>query len=73
MNTVNITTETDISVRFLENVLATEGSQCVEFEFFVTGMNDAGIGQTVRIFETVPICELEDKYSRFMQHLTKYF
>ena len=58
MNTVNITTETDISVRFLENVLATEGSQCVEFEFFVSGTNDAGTGPPVSILDTVPICEL---------------
>ena len=58
MNFQNTTSGTSLSVHFLEELLTTTGSQCVEFEFFVTGMNDAGIGQTVRIFETVPICEL---------------
>ena len=58
MNSVNITSETALSVHFLEELLTTTGSQCVEFEFFVSGMNDAGTGPRDSILDTVPICEL---------------
>ena len=60
MNFQNVTSMTSISVRFLEEILITQGSECVEFEFFVSATNDAGTGPSARIQDTVPICKLLD-------------
>ena len=62
MSFQNITSETTFSVHFLEEMLPVAGSQCVEFEFFVSATNDAGTGPTVRILDTVPICKLMGNY-----------
>ena len=56
MNSRNLTTETFLSVHFLEVLLAR--GQCVMYEFSVTGQNLAGVGETATIIDTVPICEL---------------
>ena len=57
MSFQNITSETTFSVHFLEEMLPAIGSQCVEFEFFVSATNDAGTSPAFRILDTVPICE----------------
>ena len=54
---VNVTTKTSLSINFLEEILTAQGSECVEFEIFVSGMNKAGVGAPARITETLPICE----------------
>ena len=56
-NFQSTTSMTSISVHFLEEMLTAEGSQCVEFEFFVSATNDAGTGSPAKILDTVPICK----------------
>ena len=58
MNFINFTSDTSLSVQFLEDMLRDLGSECVEFEFFVSATNDAGTGPSVRVLDTVPICKL---------------
>ena len=57
MTFVNVTSMTSLSVRFLEEMLTARGNQCVEFEFTVSGMNEAGTGLPARITDTLPLCE----------------
>ena len=57
MNFKNTTSETTISLLFLEEMLPLVGRVCVEFEFFISATNDAGVSPVVRIMDTVPICE----------------
>ena len=57
MTFVNFTSMMSLSVRFLEEMLTARGNQCVEFEFSVSGMNEAGTGLPVRITDTLPLCE----------------
>ena len=54
----NFTSDTSLSVQFLEKLLSDLESECVEFEFFVRATNDAGTGPSVRVVDTVPICKL---------------
>ena len=54
----NVTSMTSLSVQFLEEIISSQGSQCVEFEFIVSATNDAGTGPPARILDTVPICKL---------------
>ena len=60
MNFINVTSMTSLSVRFLEEILTAQGSECVEFEFFVSATNDAGTGPPAKILDTVPICKYKD-------------
>ena len=57
MTFVNFTSMTSLSVRFIEEMLTARGSQCVKFEFSVSGMNEAGTGPPARITDTLPLCE----------------
>ena len=57
MNFRNMTSDTFLSVHFLEERLIARRS-CVMFEFSVSGENIAGLGELARIIDTVPICEL---------------
>lgn len=56
MNFRNVTSSTSLSVHFLEVLLA--AGQCIMYEFFVSGSNEAGSGDLAVIVDTVPICEL---------------
>ena len=56
VNLHSVTSETFLSVNFLEELFSP--SQCMMFEFSVHGMNIAGDGETATIIDTVPICEL---------------
>ena len=56
MNFRNVTTETFLSVNFLEEFLI--GEECMIIEFSVSAENVAGIGESAAIIDTVPICEL---------------
>ena len=53
----NFTSDTSLSVQFLEDMLQRLGSDCVEFEFSVSATNDAGTGPLRTIKDTVPICK----------------
>ena len=57
MNFRNMTSETFFSVHFLEELLSPAQGVCVMFEFSVSGVNIAGLGDTATIIDTVPICE----------------
>ena len=52
-----VTSMTSLSIAFLEEILTAQGSECVQFEFSVCSMTEAGTGQPTRITETLPICE----------------
>ena len=58
MNFRNFTSDTSFSVQFLEDMLRDSGSECIEFEFFVSATNDAGTGPMAGIKDTVPICKI---------------
>ena len=58
MNYQNFTSMTSLSVLFLEEIISTQGSQCVEFQFIISATNDAGTGPSMRLIDTVPICKL---------------
>ena len=60
MNFRNTTSATSFSVLFLEGMLPNANGQCVEFEFFVSATNEAGMGLSNRVLDTVPICKLKD-------------
>ena len=55
LNFRNVTAMTSFSVHFLEELLAL--GQCVMFDFFVGGVNEAGAGPLASITDTVPICK----------------
>ena len=58
MNFRNMTSETRLSVHFLEELLSPARGRCVMFEFSVSGViNITGVGDTATLMDTVPICE----------------
>lgn len=57
MNFRNVTSETFLSIHFLEVLLSPSQGQCVMFEFSVRGENFAGVGETASIIDTVPVCK----------------
>ena len=57
MNFRNVTSETSLSVSFLEEFLT--GEECMMIEFSVSAENVAGVGESATIIDTVPICELK--------------
>ena len=63
MNFRNTTSSTSLSVHFLEELLA--AGQCVMFNFFVSGSNEAGPGSRAMIVDTVPICELVHVHNNY--------
>ena len=57
MSFTNITSDTSLSVQYLEDMLRDSERECVEFEFIVSATNDAGTGPLATIQDTIPICE----------------
>ena len=57
MNFRNVTSETFLSVHFLEVLLSPSPGRCVMFTFSVSAENIAGVGEPAAIIDTVPICE----------------
>ena len=57
MNFRNVTTDTFLSIHFLELLLSPALGRCVMFSFSVSAMNIAGVGEAATIIDTVPICE----------------
>lgn len=55
MNFGNLTSETFLSVAFLEQFLT--GEECLVIEFSVSAENVYGVGESSAIIDTVPICE----------------
>ena len=71
MNYQNVTEMLSLSVFFLEEIISSQGSQCVEFEFIVTATNDAGTGPPIRLMDTVPICESVNEHGVYMHIIVK--